>query len=86
MSVERVIGIKVSQQNEQTDGTCLGMSAGCFESARAFIRGRMDAEEQLSYVLHLERCPDCRSFFETLLLVLMRRDRIREQLEKGGRH
>ena len=64
----------------------LGMKPGCFRAAKSFIRGGMDRDEQLDYLLHVQQCPDCRGYLDSASMVLLRRDRIREQLTKGGGH
>jgi hypothetical protein len=64
----------------------LGMKPGCLQTAKRFIETTMDGDEQLDYVFHVQQCPDCRHYFETLSMMLMRRDRVREQLSKGGQH
>jgi hypothetical protein len=62
----------------------LGMTPVCFRQAKSFIRGGMDRDEQLDYLLHVQQCPDCRGYLDSASIVLLRRDRIREQLGKGG--
>jgi hypothetical protein len=64
----------------------LGMTPVCFRAAKSFIRGGMDRDEQLDYLLHVQQCPDCRGYLDSASIVLLRRDRIREQLTKGGGH
>ena len=64
----------------------LGMKPGCFRAAKSFIRGRMDRDEQLDDPLHVRQCPDCRGYLDSASIVLFRKDRIREQLTKGGGH
>jgi hypothetical protein len=59
------------------------MKPGCLKTAKRFINSDMDQEEQLDYVFHMQQCPDCRHYFETLSTMLLRRDRIREQLQRG---
>jgi len=68
------------------DASLIGMKPGCLKTAKRFVDATMGGEEQLDYVFHVQQCPDCRHYFETLSMMLMRRDRIREQLGKGGRH
>jgi hypothetical protein len=62
----------------------LGMTPVCFRAAKSFIRGGMDRDEQLDYLLHVQQCPDCRGYLDSASILLLRRDRIREQLGKGG--
>ena len=58
----------------------LGMTPGCFRQAKSFIRGEMDRDGQLDYLLHGQQCPDCRGYLDSASIVLLRRDRIREQV------
>ena len=71
---------------ETEEASLIGMKPGCLKTAKRFIDATMVGDEQLDYVFHVQQCPDCRHYFETLSMMLMRRDRIREQLSKGGRH
>ena len=57
-----------------------GMTPGCFRAAKSFIRGGMDRDGQLDYLLPVRQCPDCRGYLDSASIVLLRRDRIREQV------
>jgi hypothetical protein len=52
------------------DAERLGMAAGCFRAAKSFIRGSMDRDEQLEYLLHVQQCPDCRGYLDAALMIL----------------